>query len=144
MKQFKKLLVLLLLLAVLVSALGIPALAVGARNPEAYLPYSPYAAWGYPNTYCSFGDSISAGYDRYENNTIVGYQPTPATSYPSLVAAATNTYHCPFSFIGFRSTELLLSLGGDIGEPATPGCTVKTDAATIGKTPLQAPFRLRL
>lgn len=117
MRRFSKLLVVLLIAAVLAGAFGVQALAAGSRNPEAYLPYSPYAAWGYPNTYCSFGDSISAGYDRYENNTIIGYQPTPATSYPSLVAAATNTYHCPFSFIGFRSSELLLSLGGDIGTP---------------------------
>ena len=117
MKQIRKALVLVLLLAVLVSVFAVQGFAAGTRNPEAYLPYSPLAAYGYPNTYCSFGDSISAGYDRYENKTIVGYQPTPETSYPSIVAKATNTYHCPFSFIGFRSTELLLSLGGDIGKP---------------------------
>ena len=117
MKNMRKALALVLLIAVLLSAFALQGFAAGSRNPEAYLPYSPAAAYGYPNTYCSFGDSISAGYDRYENNTIIGYQPTPATSYPSLVAQATNTFHCPFSFIGFRSTELLLSLGVPVADP---------------------------
>ena len=117
MKNVRKALVLILLVAVLVSTFAVQGFAAGARNPEAYLPYSPYAAYGYPNTYCSFGDSISAGYDRYENRECIGYMPTPETSYPSIVAKETNTFHCPFSFIGFRTTELLLSLGVPVAEP---------------------------
>lgn len=116
MKKLRSVLAFMLTLAVILSILCVPALAAGVRNPEAYLPYSPYAAYGYPNCYCSFGDSIPAGFDKYEHSDIVGYQPTPETAYPSIVAKATNTYHCPFSFIGFRSSELLRSLGGDPGE----------------------------
>ena len=117
MKNIRRILVLVLLLAVLASAFGLQAFAAGSRNPEAYLPYSPYAAYGYPNAYVSFGDSIPAGYDRYENNTVIGYQPTPETSYPSIVAKALNCWHYPASFIGYRTTELLVSLGVPVENP---------------------------
>ena len=75
MKNLRKVLVLLLAVMVLASVLGLQAFAAGSRNPEAYAPYSPYAAYGdeYRNCYVSLGDSISAGYDRLENKNIVGY-----------------------------------------------------------------------
>lgn len=119
MRKIRKGLVLLVLIAVLVSAFAMPGFAAGARNPEAYLPYSPYAPYGeaYRSAYVSLGDSISAGYDRYENNTIVGYQDTPATSYPSIVANTLNCWHYPASFIGYRTTELLVSLGVPVEDP---------------------------
>lgn len=111
MKNLRKVLVLLLAVMVLASVLGLQAFAAGSRNPEAYAPYSPYAAYGYPNAYVSLGDSISAGYDRAENNTCIGYMPTPETSYPSIVAKTLNCWHYPASFIGYRTTELAVSLG---------------------------------
>ena len=119
MKNLRRVLVLVLLVAVLAGAFGMQAFAAGARNPEAYWPYSPYAAYGddYRNCYVSLGDSISAGYDRYENNTVIGYQPTPETSYPSIVANALNCWHYPASFIGYRTTELLVSLGVPVENP---------------------------
>ena len=119
MKNLRRILVLVLMLAVLASAFGLQAFAAGARNPEAYLPYSPYADYGdaYRNCYISFGDSISAGYDRYENRECIGYRPTPATSYPSIVADTLKCWHYPASFIGYRTTELALSLGIPVEDP---------------------------
>ena len=111
MKNLRKVLVLLLAVMVLASVLGLQAFAAGSRNPEAYAPYSPYAAYGYPNAYVSLGDSISAGYDRYEHREMQGYMPTPETSYPSIVAKTLNCWHYPASFIGYRTTELAVSLG---------------------------------
>ena len=116
MKNLRKVLVLLLAVMVLASVLGLQAFAAGSRNPEAYAPYSPYAAYGYPNAYVSLGDSISAGYDRYENREMQGYTPTPETSYPSIVANTLNCWHYPASFIGYRTTELAVSLGIPIPE----------------------------
>ena len=119
MKNLRRILVLVLLVAVLASAFGMQAFAAGTRNPEAYLPYSPYAAYGdeYRNCYVSFGDSISAGYDRYENRECIGYKPTPATSYPSIVADTLHCWHYPASFIGYRTTELMASLGVPVENP---------------------------
>lgn len=117
MKNLRKVLVLLLAVMVLASVLGLQAFAAGSRNPEAYAPYSPYAAYGYPNAYVSLGDSISAGYDRYENREMQGYTPTPETSYPSIVANTLNCWHYPASFIGYRTTELALSLGIPVEDP---------------------------
>ena len=119
MKNLRRALILLLVVMMLASVLGLQAFAAGSRNPEAYAPYSPYAAYGdeYRNCYVSLGDSISAGYDRLENKNIVGYQPTPATSYPSIVADTLNCWHYPASIIGYRTTELALSLGIPVENP---------------------------
>ncbi len=116
MKKTKRILSVLLALILMLSIAVMPVYAAGTRNTGAYTAYSPYASYGYPNCYCSFGDSISAGYDSVYNSGYYGYQPTPETAYPSIVAKVTNTIHCPFSFVGYRTTELLISLGIDENE----------------------------
>ncbi len=116
MKKAKHILSILLALIIVLSIAVVPAFAEGARNKEAYLPYSPYASAGFKSLYCSFGDSIPVGYDSVNNKDYKGYQAPPATAYPSILADVTNTTLCPFSFVGFRTTELLISLGIDENE----------------------------
>ncbi len=103
MSKTKKIIALIMCIAIAASMLCIPSLAVSLDNPD---NYAKYRGW----LYSSFGDSIPAGFDKYEHSSVVGYAEV-AGSYPQLVGTALGAVHCPFSCIGFRTNELLVSLG---------------------------------